>query len=285
MAPLNFIAFADGEASPHHCLRYASTLAQAVHGQVLQLRVSEQSVTHSGRLAAEFCSPDDLLCQATAAAELASVAQELRARPTRQVIPDLPPALVQELADHHHPLVFVLSQRYPDEDPDDSVATTCADLLQTSYPVLVVPLTAPAGRVPRRILIAADREPFQLAPNSLPLRQLLALPDAELLTVHVAGVLEDGLGYDLADKAVLGSGLVDDLPAPELRGYEYGSYPRGLLAAVRDTHADLVVVLARQRSYFSDLFHRSVTARLLESCPVPVLVLPTAPTEADHWLS
>ena len=277
MKPLTFIAFADGQASPQYCLRYASTLAQAVHGQVMQLRVGGQSATRPGRLTAEACPPSDLLCQAAPAAELASMAQELRARPRRQVIPDLPPDLVQELADHHHPLVFVLSQRYPDEDPDDSVATTCADLLQTSYPVLVVPPTAPAGRVPRRILIAADRKPFQLAANSLPLRQLLALPHTEILLVHVAGVLEDGLGYDLAEQAVLSSGLVEGLPSPELRGYEYGSYPLGLLAAVRDTRADLVVVLARQRSYFNELFHRSVTARLLESCPVPVLVLPTAP--------
>ncbi|SDY60116.1 universal stress protein [Hymenobacter psychrophilus] len=49
-----------------------------------------------------------------------------------------------------------------------------------------------------------------------------------------------------------------------------------MLAAVLDTRADLVIVLARQRSYLSDLFHRSVTANLLQTCPVPVLVLPTA---------
>ncbi|OGX85400.1 hypothetical protein BEN47_14895 [Hymenobacter lapidarius] len=277
LTPLTFIAFADGQASPHHCLRYANTLARAVAGQVVQLRVSEPSVTVPGRLMAEPCAPDDLLCQATTAAELASVAQELRARCVAQVIPDLPPALVRELADRHHPLVFVLSQRYPDDEGDESLATTCAKLLQTSYPVLVVPLTAPAGQVPRRILIAADREPFRLAANSQPLRQLLALPHSEILIVHVAGALEDGRGYDLAEKAVLGSGLVEGLPAPELRGYEHGSYPHGLLAAVRETRADLVVVLARQRSYLSELFHRSVTVRLLENCPVPVLVLPTAP--------
>lgn len=35
-----------------------------------------------------------------------------------------------------------------------------------------------------------------------------------------------------------------------------------LLAAVQDTQADMVVVLARPRSYFGDLFHHSVTARL-----------------------
>ena len=37
-----------------------------------------------------------------------------------------------------------------------------------------------------------------------------------------------------------------------------------------------MVVLARQRSYLGELFHRSVTAHLLEHCPVPILVLPVA---------
>ncbi|SDY47844.1 adenine nucleotide alpha hydrolase family protein [Hymenobacter psychrophilus] len=32
--------------------------------------------------------------------------------------------------------------------------------------------------------------------------------------------------------------------------------------------------LARQRSYLGEVFHRSVTARLLDRSPVPVLVLP-----------
>ncbi|QKG55273.1 universal stress protein [Hymenobacter sp. BRD128] len=63
-----------------------------------------------------------------------------------------------------------------------------------------------------------------------------------------------------------------------------------------DTQADLVVVLARQRSYWGGLFHRSVTGQLLTHSPVPVLVLPvavagTAPTappsrrvaSVAHW--
>ena len=61
-----------------------------------------------------------------------------------------------------------------------------------------------------------------------------------------------------------------------LRGYEHDNYAEGVLLAVEDTQADLVVVLARQRSYLGELFHRSVTAQLLERCPVPVLVLPVA---------
>ncbi|OGX88860.1 universal stress protein [Hymenobacter glacialis] len=271
--PLTFVAFAEDTAAPNHCLCYASTLAQSVNGQVLQLRVSGQSMTTPGTLTASLFEPDGQQCQSTAT-DQASEAYKLHEHPAAQLPPDLPPALVQDLAKHHHPLMFVISQGPPD-DEDEEVVDACADLLQTNYPVLVLPLATPTDHMPRRILIAADREPFRLADNSLPLRELLALPRTKYHVVHVAGALEDGLGYGLAEKAVLGSRLFEGLPAPELLSYEYGNYARGLLAAVQDTRADLIVVLARQRSYFSELFHRSVTARLLQTCPVPVLVLPT----------
>ncbi|OGX85220.1 hypothetical protein BEN47_02560 [Hymenobacter lapidarius] len=267
LKPLTFVAFAEDSAAPNPCLCYASTLAQSVNGQVLQLRVSGQSGTTPGTLTAFPFVPDNQQCQ-TKAAEPARAAH---------VLPELLPALVQELADRHHPLMFVVSQGLPENAGDEQVVDTCADLLQTTYPVLVLPLATPTDQVPRRILIAADREPFRLAANSLPLRQLLALPRTKTMIVHVEGVLEDGLGYGLAEKAVLSSRLLDGLPAPELHKYEYGNYAHGLLAAVQDTRADLIVLLARQRSYFSELFHRSVTARLLQTCPVPVLVLPTDP--------
>ena len=77
------------------------------------------------------------------------------------------------------------------------------------------------------------------------------------------------------------SGLVQGLPTPELRGYENDDYTGGLLAAVQDSQADLVIVLARERSYLGELFHHSVTARLLAECPVPVLVLPAAAPVSD----
>ena len=53
-----------------------------------------------------------------------------------------------------------------------------------------------------------------------------------------------------------------------------------MLAAVQDTKADVVMVLARQRSYVGQLFQRSVTARLLAHCPAPVLV-PVLPIAAE----
>jgi len=97
-----------------------------------------------------------------------------------------------------------------------------------------------------------------------PATHLLALPTTELLVAHVAGVLEAGRGRELACQAVQRSGLTERITTPEVRCYQYGSYAKGL-----------VVVMALQRSYLTAMFHRCVTARLLEHCPVQVLVLPT----------
>ena len=91
---------------------------------------------------------------------------------------------------------------------------------------------------------------------------------------HVSSGVEDDEGCSAALRAVQLSGLVKGVATPELRGYQNDDYTEGLLAAVHDTKADLVIVLARERSYLGELFHRSVTARLLAECPVPVLVLP-----------
>ncbi len=180
------------------------------------------------------------------------------------------------MAARHRPAVFVLRQPNPSYPATASLAAACADLLQAgNYPLLVVSAAAPAA-APRRILIAADREAFTLEPEAHYLRQLLALPGTELVVAHVSSGAEDDEGCALALRAVQASGLVAGLPLPELRGYEHADYGAGLLAAVQDTGADLVVVLARQRSYWGGLFHRSVTAQLLATCPVPVLVLPVA---------
>ena len=47
------------------------------------------------------------------------------------------------------------------------------------------------------------------------------------------------------------------------------------MQALADTRADLLVLVARPRSLWSELFHRSVTAHMLRHCLVPVL-LPAA---------
>lgn len=274
---LSLIVFA-GFYPPARCaILYADTLAQAVGGRLVLLHVNRASLFDPNALIAQGYRQEELERQTDTAAILYQQAEGLRTVATVEVTTDPLPAVAQDLARRYQPALFVLSQ------PDDARPTTadlvasCAEILRAgNHPLLTVAPASPTGNPPRRILIAADREPCALTPEAQSLRPLLALSNAEVLVVHVSSGVEDDEGCALALRAVQASGLVNGLPMPELRGFEHEDYTEGLLAAVRETHADLVVVLARQRSYVSELFHRSVTARLLEHCPVPVLVLPVA---------
>lgn len=271
---LTLVVFAGFYATPRHTVHYANTLAQALHSQLVLLHVNRASMFDPYALMAESYHQDELNRQSATAAALYRLAEDLPTQPTVEVATDLLPEVARDLAKRHHPALFVLSQPNP-ERADSSVAQGCAELLRAGhYPLLLVPPTAPADQPPRRILIAADRGPFALAANAQPLRQLLALPGAAVIVAHVSSGVEDDAGCSAALRAVQLSGLVQGLPTPELRGYEHDNYAEGVLAAVQDTEADLVIVLARERSYLGELFHQSVTAHLLAHCPVPVLVLP-----------
>ncbi|AWM31713.1 universal stress protein [Hymenobacter nivis] len=274
---LSLIVFAGFYPPARRAIQYADLLAQALDGQLVLLHVKRASMFDPNDLVAQGYHQQELARQADTAAILYQQAKGLLTAATVEVTTDLLPAVAQDLAHRYQPALFVLSQADEDRPAAADLLTSCVELLRAgSYPLLVVAPTAPAEHPPCRILIAADREPFTLAAEADVLRPLLARPGVEVIVAHVSSGVEDDEGCALALRAVQASGLVDNLPTPGLRGYQHEQYAQGVLAAARDTRADLVVVVARQRSYLSDMFHRSVTARLLETCPVPVLVLPTA---------
>ena len=274
---LSLIVFAGFYPPARRANQYADMLAQAVAGRLVLLHVNRASLFDPNDLLAQGYHQEELTRQTDTSAILYQQAEGLQTTATVEVATDLLPAVAQDLAQRYQPALFVLSQADEDRPAAADLLTSCVEILRAgSYPLLVVSPTAPAEHPPRRILIAADREAFALAPEAAALRPLLARPGVEVIVAHVSGGVEDDEGCALALRAVQASGLVEGLPVPELRGYQHENYEQGVLTAARDTRADLVVVLARQRTYLGDLFHRSITAQLLQNCPVPVLVLPTA---------
>ena len=278
---LTLIAFAGFYPAALHTVRYADALAQALHGKLVLLHVNRASLYDPYAAMDAHYHQEHLARQTETGAALQRLADELPSRPTVEVATDLLPGVAQDLANRHRPALFVLSQPDPGQPGAVGVAAACASIMQAShFPLLVVTPNTPPDQTPRRVLIAADREAFTLGPGALPLHQLLGLPGVALTVAFVSRGLDDDAGCAAALRAVQLSGLVEALPTPELRGYSHDDCTEGLLAAVQDTQAELVVLLARQRSYLGELFHRSVTARMLERCPVPLLVLPVAARQA-----
>ncbi|WP_223650591.1 universal stress protein [Hymenobacter psoromatis] len=151
-------------------------------------------------------------------------------------------------------------------------------LRATGRPVLLVPAATPAVPVaPRRVLVAVDGEPFGLAAASRNLGELLGSWAAAYTVAHIdlAGELPGTRGQRaLAD--VRASKLLP--PATPLELYEVADAApaAGILQAIDDTRADMLVLITRPRSFLGALFHRSVTAAVLRHTPVPVLLLPAA---------
>ncbi|MGY3089036.1 nucleotide-binding universal stress UspA family protein [Hymenobacter sp. UYAg731] len=276
--PLTLIVLSGFYEPARHAIHYADKLAQAVRAQLVLLHVNRASLLDPYELVGavgEKYHRQELAGQADTVAALHHLARGLHVPAAVEIATDLLPDIARELATRYAPALFVLGQ--PDADHPDYTGMTalCAELLRASHcPVLAVPTTAPT-HPPHRFLIAADREPFALAPAAQALCPLLAqLGTAGVVVAHVSDGVEDDDGCAAALRAVRTSGVVEFI-SPELRGYLDSDYAEGVLTATQDVAADLVITLARERSFMSDLFHRSITARLVEQCPVPVLVLPT----------
>ena len=150
-------------------------------------------------------------------------------------------------------------------------------LRATHRPLLLVPRDAPCVGPPRRVLVAVDGEPFTPNAASRALAPLLAAWGCTFTVVQVHP--QGGPPSRLALADVRASGLVP--AASPLEHYKAADTPAapGVLQAVADTQADLLVLIARPRSFWSELFHRSVTAAVLRYCAVPVLLLPAEPLD------
>ena len=148
-------------------------------------------------------------------------------------------------------------------------------LRATHRPLLLVPRDAPCVGPPRRVLVAVDGEPFTPNAASRALAPLLAAWGCTFTVVQVHP--QGGPPSRLALADVRASGLVPAATPLEL--YKAADTPAalGVLQAVADTQADLLVLMARPRSFLGGLFHRSVTAAVLRHCTVPVLLLPAEP--------
>jgi nucleotide-binding universal stress UspA family protein len=186
------------------------------------------------------------------------------------------PEAVRAAVRRHHPFLLVLGRPGGADTPVEIMTSTAMDLLSTvPYPLLVVPSPGWDTFPPRRLLLAVDGEPFTLRQHQDVLRQLLQVAEGTLAVVRVADDSHALLGTETIIRTVAANDLTEELAPNQLHEVQHRSVVGGVLAEAARQDADLLVVVARHHSLLGRLFHRSVTAQLIERSPIPVLVLPT----------
>ncbi|TGD78785.1 universal stress protein [Hymenobacter wooponensis] len=261
-------------------LQYADSLASCLGGHLVLLHVNRTSLFDPYVFAGEGWRRQELEEEVDTGRLLAQMARQLRAPATVEVATDLLPPVAQDLAARHSPALYIVGVPAHGKGSYEPIVEATLELLRAQQlPVLLVPVNSQAYAPPRRTVVAADREAFLLPSSAAIVSKLLPAMGAELTVAHVSEV-EDDASCARALRAVQQSGLVPGVREVNLRGYPAATPAAGLLDAVADTDAELLVVQARSRSYLSELFHRSVTAALIRRSPVPVLVVPVE--EAAH---
>ena len=270
----SLLVLADLSATAERAAHYAALLGTPLHAHLTLLHFY-----HDPLLELELAgvtSADLNRNQADTAAVLRVVARHLSA-PTEVVVSVEPmPETIAEWVQQHHPMLVVMGLSTEHIVLDHWLHNQLLPVLQaTQRPLLLVPEGA-AARPPRRVVFAVDGEPFTLTAAAQELAPLFAAwPDAAYTVANIRSRHEQpAFSGEMALADVRAGGMLPLATPLELYEHRHFSSVTGIIQALEDTHADLLVLIARPRSFMKSLFHRSVTAQVLRLSPVPVLLLP-----------
>ncbi|WP_170061823.1 universal stress protein [Hymenobacter chitinivorans] len=268
-----FVVLTDLSTAAESALTYATLLAQRLSGRLQLLHVYQDPMVVPE--AAMVTVPLVLESRKVLLSELVERALRLPIPASAELAVGPFRDAVAEAVQVHHPLLLVLGR---EKDPtllDQLIRLQATPILQAArYPLLLVPEGYTSSRLPRRLVVAADDQPFWLTAPSLALSELLDHCYATTTVVHVAP--ESGPSRaDVGLASVQRTGLFGSLTGNSLYEIREAAPADGILQAAEELQAEMVVVLARPHSFLGGLFHRSVTAQVLRHSKVPVLVLPT----------
>lgn len=272
--PVPLLVLTDFSPAAYRALNYANSLAGPIGAQLVLLHVRRDSLldpeAFSGLRAAGNPEALERAMTALAGDMSAPVVTEIRHGQVADV--------VAETLRRYPSAVVVLGR--PDEEavPEELVSTTALDLLRTvAHPILVVPQSKAVFGLPRRVLLAVDAEAFTLGEHTDGVQHLFNTVPTEVTVLHVSADAVTSTAEAVAPAAlvaVLRTGRPSELPQVKTRTVVGVAPAEGILEAAATGAFDLLVLIARPRSFLGALFHRSVTARVLIHSPLPVLILP-----------
>lgn len=255
-------------------LDYATNLAAPLGARLVLLHVQRDAITDPDLFTGELSNLHEHALELA----LNSIVTHLPVPAVAEVGHGRVAHAVADAVSRHHPTLVVLGRPGPDDTPDELVSTTALDILRTApYPMLVVPHSVPTTSPPRRVLLAVDGEEFSLGQHAGAMRHLLDALHAELTLLHVTENANPRESAAVALAMVQRTGLTANLAQPiQTLRLTAAAPAEGILQVARPADFDLVLLIARPRSFLGELFHHSVTAQVLRQSTVPVLVLPAA---------
>ena len=272
----SFLVLADLSAVSERAARCAAVLGTPLGTHLNVLHFYHDPVLELELAAVTLAQLDRNQADVTAA--LREMARHLPAPADVTVSVEPMPAAVEEAVRRQQPLLLAMGLSTEHNLLDWLLHNQVLPILRaTHWPLLLVPEAAPTcSQVPRRVLLALDAEPFTPSAAARRLVPLLRAWKSAYTVAYITACDDDESErisrLPLADMRA--SALLPP-DAPLLRYQEANSSPAaGILQALDDTQADLLVLIARPRSFLARRFHSSVTAQVLRDSRVPVLLLP-----------
>jgi len=267
----SIVVLTDFFSVTNRALSYAAGLAMPLQAHLVLLHVR-----HDGLLSPEEYHHDQQRNPWQLTRELTQLASTQPVPAEVEVSEDFLPDAVEAVVHQHQPRLLVLGRPGTAVMPVEEITSAAMDLLRrVPYPLLTVPTVGWDTCSPHRLAVAVDGDDFTLYEGQGIVRELLQTLQATLTILHVTDKKDPGAAAGhRANASVQQSGLA---PVP------VGSYPHivynihtveGILQGAAELGADLLILIARRHSLLGSLFHRSVTARVISSSAIPVLVLP-----------
>ncbi|GAB3868626.1 hypothetical protein GCM10028824_14020 [Hymenobacter segetis] len=262
------VVLTDFFAVSNRTLSYAAGLAVPLHAHLVLLHVRRD-----GLLAPAEYSHHSTSTERQTARQLKHLAAGQEVPTEVDISEDFLPEAVEDVVRRHHPLLLVLGRPGSATMPAEIVTNAAMDLLRHApFPLLVVPTVGWDVLPPRRLLLAVDGQSFKLPETRHLLTRLLQANQGTLDVVHVA--TDDAPASPDVMASIYQHGMLKEVDAHRVHRVRQPTVVGGVLQQAGDMEADMLVVVARRHSLLGGLFHRSVTAQLIQESPIPVLVLP-----------
>ncbi|SDY32463.1 universal stress protein [Hymenobacter psychrophilus] len=253
-------------------LRHAAALAALLKAPLRLLYVRRESLLDPEAFTGSIRHLSDAQIEAAFAERTAGLPVSVLSEAVSDRLPEALAAAVEQYA----PALVVLGKPDTQQTPDQLVSTTALQLLRsTNTPLLVVPQSAGAPAPPRHLLLAVDGEPLDFATPPTGLRALLEELRPRFSSCHVAS--KATTTSVSAAETLTASPLLAGLGLPVTAHNMVDSdVPGAIVRAATELQADWLVLPARRRSFWGQLFNQSVTAQVLLHSPRPILLLPTS---------